>query len=132
MAELTDEEYEAANERGKLQFVSQPHAATAYYDRATGLMTLTLFNGCTFSFPPRQLQGLQQATDEQIEAYELGAVGYGLHWEELDADFTVPGLLAGRFGTNRFMKAHEARLGAIYDQLLSDRSSDGWDAQAAE
>ena len=28
---------------------------------------------------------------------------YGLHWEKLDADFTVPGLLAGIFGTKRYM-----------------------------
>lgn len=29
--------------------------------------------------------------------------GYGLHWESLDVDFTVPGLLAGMFGTQSWM-----------------------------
>jgi hypothetical protein len=35
---------------------------------------------------------------------ELSPAGFGLHWEELDLDFTVAGLLAGRFGTDRYMR----------------------------
>ncbi len=33
----------------------------------------------------------------------MPGTGYGLHWEALDADLSVPGLLAGRFGTQAFM-----------------------------
>lgn len=39
----------------------------------------------------------------------LGA-GHGLHWEALDADFTVPGLLMGLFGTRAWMAREQARL----------------------
>ena len=130
MAEPTDAEIEAANERGRIEFATRPHAASAIYDRQTGLMTLELYNGCAFSFRPRDLQGLAEATDDQLEAVELGPTGYGLHWEALDADFTVPGLLAGRFGSARFMKASVARLNTIYDRLL--QPDHDWPAQAAE
>lgn len=34
---------------------------------------------------------------------EILGAGYGLHWETLDADFTVGGLLAGVFGTKAYM-----------------------------
>jgi len=29
--------------------------------------------------------------------------GFALHWESIDAGFTVPGLLAGIFGTRKYM-----------------------------
>jgi general stress protein YciG len=56
-----------------------------------------------FAFPPAIAQGLRDATPEQLAAVELEGNGYALHWEELDADFTVPGLLAGRLGSKRWM-----------------------------
>ncbi len=37
---------------------------------------------------------LHKATPEQRERYELSA--YGLHWEELDEDISIEGLLAGQ------------------------------------
>ena len=132
MADISDEELKAAAARGRVEFQTTPHAASARFDRLTGLMTLELYSGCTFSFMPRDLQGMAGATDAQLEAVDLGLTGYGLHWEELDADFTVPGLLAGRFGTARFMQERENRLGEVYDRLVRDRLSHDWVAQAAE
>lgn len=35
---------------------------------------------------------------------EVEGNGYGLHWESLDADLTVPGLLAGIFGSTAWMR----------------------------
>ena len=35
--------------------------------------------------------------------------GTGLHWEALDADLSVPGLLAGLFGTRAFMARQAGR-----------------------
>ena len=131
MAELTDADFDGANERGRIEFETKPHAESARYDPRTGLMTLTLYNGCSFTFPARQVQGLEHATDDEIEAVDLGLTGYGLHWEALDADVSVPGLMAGRFGTERFMKAQRERLGRAYAELLG-RSTSDWDAQAAE
>jgi hypothetical protein len=36
-------------------------------------------------------------------------MGDGLHWETLDTDFTVAGLLAGVFGTKRWMAELQAQ-----------------------
>ena len=47
--------------------------------------------------------------DDQIAALHIGS-GYGLHWDDLDADFTIGGLLAGRFGTASYMEAFRERL----------------------
>ena len=55
------------------------------------------------TFPARLAQGLENATDDELAAVEILGLGYGLHWEALDADLSVPGLLAGRFGTKAYM-----------------------------
>ncbi|KPF62316.1 hypothetical protein IP88_15020 [alpha proteobacterium AAP81b] len=109
MASLTDEEIDAANERGRIVYETEPHARAAEYDRATGLLVIALTNGATYSVPARHLQGLTEATDDQIARVEILS-GYGLHWDELDADFTVGGLLAGRFGTAKYMAEFRKRL----------------------
>jgi Protein of unknown function (DUF2442) len=103
MADLTDSEIDAALEGGRRAAASEPRAATARYDRKLGRVVVELTNGCTFAFPPRLAQGLEDATDDELETVEILGAGYGLHWEALDADFTVPGLLAGIFGTKAYM-----------------------------
>ena len=62
-------------------------------------------NGCTFAFPPRLAQELEDATDAQLAQVEVLDTGTGLHWEDLDVDFSVAGLISGIFGT----AAHMAR-----------------------
>lgn len=120
MDELTDQEFEAANERGRVHFETEPHAKSASYDANTGIVTVDLFNGCRFMFPARELQGLERASDEQLAEVEVLGVGFGLHWESLDADFTVPGLLAGRFGNKKHMEARHARLRAILADMTDE------------
>jgi hypothetical protein len=106
MAELTDAEIDAALERGKVMRQSEPRAAKARYDRGRGRIVVDLTNGCTFAFPARLAQGLESASDDELAAVEILGAGFGLHWEALDADLSIPGLLAGVFGT----RAHMARI----------------------
>ena len=103
MAELSDADIDAALERGKAARESEPRAAKARYDRRSGRIVVDLTNGCTFAFPARLGQGLESATDDQLAAVEILGRGYGLHWEALDADLSIPGLLAGLFGTRAYM-----------------------------
>jgi len=103
MAELIDAAIDAALERGRVAHASEPRATTARYDHASGRVIVDLENGCTFAFPPRLAQGLEGATDDQLAAVELLGRGYGLHWEELDVDLSLPGLMAGLFGTKAWM-----------------------------
>jgi hypothetical protein len=69
-------------------------------------MLVELTNGCTFTFPPALVQGLEEASDTELREVELLGSGSGLHWESRDVDISVPGLLNGLFGT----AAHMARL----------------------
>jgi hypothetical protein len=103
MDELTHEEYEAALERGRIADATEPRAKSARYDGKSGRVIVELKNGCTFAFPVALVQHLRDATPEQLAEVEVLGRGYGLHWETLDVDFSVPGLMAGIFGTRKYM-----------------------------
>lgn len=109
MVDITDEEIEAAQERGRIADATEPRANAAHYDQKTGLIVLALRNGSTFAVPAALLQGLETATDAQRSGLEVWDDGFALSWEELNVDFTVPGLLAGRFGTAAYMDERAAR-----------------------
>ncbi|MEA3388173.1 DUF2442 domain-containing protein [Sphingobium sp. CCH11-B1] len=117
MGELTQAQFEDAVRRGAHDLAIKPRARAARYDRDSGRIVIDLVNGATFSFPASLAQGLERASAEQLEAVEVAGAGFGLHWEELDADLTVEGLLAGRFGSARYM---------------ADRFGKDWDSEAAE
>jgi Protein of unknown function (DUF2442) len=103
MAELTVAQIDAAAERGRVAHSNEPRAQSARYDRQLRRVIVELTNGCSVTFPPHLVQGLESATDDQTAHIELLGTGYGLHWEALDADVSVPGLLAGLFGTRAYM-----------------------------
>ncbi len=105
MADLTDTQLDAAAARGRIARISEPRATSAWYDRGRGHVAVELTNGSTFSFPTSLAQGLENATPDQLADIEILGAGYGLHWESLDVDLSIPGLVSGLFGT----KAHMAR-----------------------
>ena len=117
MTEPTDAELDAAEERGRIAMLTEPRAVSARYDAGIDRIVVELVNGCTFLFPPRIAQGLETATDDELAEVETDTVGFGLHWERLDADFTVAGLMAGRFGTARYM---QERFGVHWDVLAAE------------
>ncbi|WEJ13089.1 DUF2442 domain-containing protein [Sinorhizobium prairiense] len=103
MAELTDTQIDAALESGRMARETEPRAESARYDDRSGRIVVELTNGCTFAFPPRLAQGLEDGSSDQLAAVEILGQGYGLHWEALDVDLSIPGLLAGIFGTKAYM-----------------------------
>ena len=109
MADLTDAQIDAALERGRAAQRHEPRAASTCYDRSSGRVIVELTNGCTFAFPPQLAQGLEAATEEQLAQVEILGTGYGLHWEALDADLSIPGLLAGLFGTRAYLAQQAGR-----------------------
>ncbi len=102
-----------AERRGRRSLHAEPRARAARYDRRSGRIHVTLTNGCSFAFPARQAQGLEHATDAELAQVEILGLGLALHWERLDVDLSVPGLLAGLFGTKAYMdRQRAARAGA--------------------
>ena len=106
MAELTDAEIEAALGRGEYAHKTEPRAISVRFDRRTRDVVVKLRNGAIARIPARLLQGLDKATERQLAEVEMQQDGYGLRWPSLDIDLSVPGLLAGIFGT----QVHMAKL----------------------
>jgi hypothetical protein len=106
MARLSDAEIDAALARGAANQAAEPRARTVRFDTKSARLIIDLSNDCTFAVPTKLIEGLELAPPDQLSNVELLGAGYALHWPELDVDITVPGLLAGVFGT----RAHMARL----------------------
>lgn len=109
MEELTDARIDSALERGQTTRLYQPRAAAARYDQRPDRVVVELTNGCSFAFPPQLAQGLEHATADQLGQVEILGTGYALHWEGLDVDLSLPGLLSGLFGTKAYMARHAGR-----------------------
>lgn len=71
----------------------------------TDTFCVTLNDGRELSIPLAWFPRLLHGTPEEREAWELIGDGEGLHWEALDEDISVAGLLAGRGDQTRHRKA---------------------------
>lgn len=83
----------AARKRDPRDRKSGRRATAVSYDRRTGRIMLKLTSGCVFGFPARAIPALASASPGQLAAVTVSPGGSGLHWEELDADLSVAGLL---------------------------------------
>jgi len=59
---------------------------------------MELSNGYLYGFPATSIPELAKASAKQLAAVEVSPGGSGLHWEELDADLSVTGLLMSALG----------------------------------
>ena len=50
-------------------------------------------------FPAEKSRRLRSGTPEQLNRIEIICAGEGLHWQDLDEDLSVQGILEGRFGS---------------------------------
>jgi hypothetical protein len=120
---ITDDEFEKqyaeATARGEEAMKTELRARSAHYDRKRRRVVVELLNGCTFMFPPTLVQGLEAASADELSEVEVTPQGFGLHWEKLDADFTVGGLLAGIFGTRAWMSEMGRRGGSVRSEAKS-------------
>jgi Protein of unknown function (DUF2442) len=60
---------------------------------------ITLKSGAVVGFPLSALPGLEQATPDDLRKIEIEGGGYGLHVASLDADISIPSLLADQLGS---------------------------------
>jgi hypothetical protein len=121
MADDLDHMFDAAKRRGVKRVATEPRAKAVHYDRKTGRVLVDLENGSTFAFPARIAEGLEHASDADLASLKILGNGYGLHWENLDVDLSVPGLLAGLFGTKAFMdRMRASRAGRATSPLKAE------------
>ena len=69
------------------------------FDRDT--MWVELDDGRSLGVPLAWFPRLMRASAGQRENYRIGPSGNGLHWDELDEDISVEGLLMGRADETR-------------------------------
>jgi hypothetical protein len=62
-------------------------------------LTVELSDGRVLGVPLSWFPRLSRATKEERESYELSPAG--LHWDALDEDISIAGLLAGRADQTR-------------------------------
>jgi hypothetical protein len=100
---VTREEINKANESAGELESRVPKAVSAKYDRRIRRVVVQLSSTLGIFFSPRDAEGLEHATPEQLNEIEVSPSGYGLHFPKLDADLYLPSLLEGVFGSERWM-----------------------------
>jgi len=103
MAGVSDAALKRAEVAGEATLATEPRAAAAHYDPATGRVVIELMNGCLYGFPAALVQDLRGASAAALACVQVDGVGFNLHFPALDADLYVPALVAGIFGTERWM-----------------------------
>jgi len=68
-------------------------AKRVWFDEANIWLELT--DGRQLSVPLAYFPRLLHATKEALQRFELSGGGTGIHWDELDEDISVEGLLLG-------------------------------------
>lgn len=86
-----------ASRAGRLAAKTEPRAATAAYRGRDQALHVELTNGAKFIIPVKLIPELQKAPVRDIRNVEVLGRGGGLHWETLDVDISVPGLIASVF-----------------------------------
>ena len=59
------------------------------------MMNVTLADGRIIGVPIIWFPTLHSATSAELENFEIGPAGIGIHWPDLDEDLSVAGLMAG-------------------------------------
>lgn len=88
----------AARARAARERAAGRRAVSAAYDAHTGRVMVELTSGYVFGFPAAAVPALARAAPDELAAVEVSPGGGGLHWEALDVDLSVPGLLLSAVG----------------------------------
>jgi hypothetical protein len=74
--------------------IDLPYAESVMITEDT--LNVDLSDGRTISVPLTWFPRLVHATQEQRDNWRLIGRGHGIHWDDIDEDISVEGLLAGR------------------------------------
>jgi Protein of unknown function (DUF2442) len=114
---VTQTEFDRANKRAREMYEENPRAVSAKYDHKLHQIVISLNNGLSVMFPPRNAQGLQRARPSDLDLIEISPSGLGIGFPKLNADVFIPSLLQGFLGSKNWMAAS---LGATGGRSKSD------------
>lgn len=103
--EISEAEFAQANKRMAKRRKAEPYAVAAEYEAGRNMIVVSLSNGAEVRFPVAKLQGLAGAKADELAHIEIDPAGYGLSFPKLDADFSLPDLMQGVFGSRAWMAA---------------------------
>jgi hypothetical protein len=105
----TDAELDAILERNLLDTdPPEPAALSAEYNRALDLIILKIDDGSRLVIQRELLQGLENATPEQLAHIEIFG-GNDIAWPDLDVDHYLPHLLSGRYSSERWKQSRKTQ-----------------------
>ena len=97
------------------QSMTEPRAARAAYHTKDNILRIELTNGAAISNPVKLVPALKRASPSDVRSVEVLGRGGGLHWEALDVDLGVPGLVSSVFARPEWM----AKLGRVGERRSS-------------
>lgn len=121
-------EYAAAIALGKRERAAGLRAQRAHFDAASRRVILDLISGFSFGIPLARLPEVSRATDAELGEVEVVGAGSILHWENLDADYSVPALILSAVGTKDIAR-HFGRAGG---KVTSDAKAEAARANGAK
>jgi len=88
-----------------------PLIEKAWFDQEQHKIRLILNNQLELSIPPSFLQEVAELNDSELSQIEVGPGGYYLHWDEPGVGAELTNILAGRFGSRKWMEKLHAKQG---------------------
>ena len=92
-----------ASRAGRQAAKTEPRAASATYQARDNTLRIELTNGAEITIPVKLIPALKGASQSEVRAVEVLGRGGGLHWEALDVDLSVPGLVSSVFAGPEWM-----------------------------
>jgi len=98
-----------ASRAGQQAARTEPRAARASYQAKDNTLRIELTNGAAITVPVKLIPALKGASPSDVRSVEVLGRGGGLHWDALDVDLSVPGLVSSVFAGPEWM----AELGRV-------------------
>jgi Protein of unknown function (DUF2442) len=103
--EALDAQIAKAQQAAEVAELTEPRARSIAYDIQQDAIVIYLKTDVFIGIPRKFLQGLENATAEDLQDFWLTSNGDAVHWDKLNASFSIPGLVTGTFGTRQWMAA---------------------------
>jgi hypothetical protein len=83
----------AARQAEAIDRAAGRRALSACYDRTKGRVMMELTNGNVFGFVAKSIPAIAHLSDDELEMVSVSPAGMGLHWDALDIQLSVGGIL---------------------------------------
>jgi general stress protein YciG len=105
---FTEEELDGQIRRAEAfhdEYIKGKPIATSYsFDPAARIVSIRTDDGSRIDFPIWKIRELRNASDDEVKDAYITKAGDAIHWDNLDAHYTIAGLAANIFGTREWMQ----------------------------